>query len=32
MIENTWRSPFGDEFIGGTWYQRVYSHSHAWPG
>ena len=32
MMAHTWRSPLDDVFIGGTWYQRVYSHSQAWPG
>ena len=32
MIAQTWRSPLDEEFIGGTWYQRVYSHNQAWPG
>ena len=32
MIAHTWRSAFEEVFIGGTWYQAVYSHSQAWPG
>ncbi len=32
MMENTMMSALSELPIGPTWYQRVYSHSHAWPG
>jgi hypothetical protein len=32
MMARTRTSALAEEFIGGTWYHIVYSHSHGWPG